>query len=568
MLKYKLKINPDNQQEYLATSITGKTLLTTPQLNKGTAFTLRERREFEILGKLPDRIENLVEQTNRVYQQYTSYDTNLERYIYLNNLHDTNQVLFYNLVSEHIKDMMPVIYTPTVGLAVKAFSKKFRRSRGLYISHQRQDDIESILDNRSNPEIDIIVVTDGEGVLGIGDHGICAMDIPVAKLMVYTLCGGIDPCRTLPICLDVGTNNPDLLNDPLYLGVSERRLGLADYEVFIDKFVQAIQKKFPGVFLHWEDLGRDNARRVLNKYRNQLCTFNDDIQGTGAVTLASILAGLQFKQEQLTAQRFVIFGAGNAGIGIAQQIKNALVRQGLSEEEAIKHFWLIDRYGLVIDNQTNLTQGQQRYARDANELNNWEMEDGLVHFAEVINQVHPTILIGCSAQAGAFHEKIIREMCAYCDSPIILALSNPTELSEATPEQLLVWSDGKALIATGSPFPDVEFNGKTIPIPQCNNALVFPGIGLGQRVVKAERISRDMIWRATEALSNLAPILQDGNDNGILPTIDEAQQVAKHIALAVAQQAIAEGLAKQTDNLEKIIEESFWMPRYLPFVRE
>lgn len=563
MLKLKIVIDPDTQQEVLHTPYTGKKLLTTPQLNKGTAFTLEERIELKILGKLPDKIETLAEQTNRVYQQYETYDDNLGRYIYLNTLHDTNQVLFYSLVSQHIRTIMPIIYTPTVSRAVKAFSKKFRRSRGLYISYLHADRIEQILDNRSNPEIDIIVVTDGEGVLGIGDQGICAMDIPVAKLMVYTLCGGIDPCRTLPITLDVGTNNPDLINDDLYLGVSTPRITGEAYDQFIDRFISAVQRKFPNVLLHWEDFGRTNGRRLLKKYQDQLCTFNDDIQGTGAATLAAIMAGITYKKESLTDQRIVIFGAGNAGMGIAHEIKNALQRLGLSDQEAKERLWLIDRYGLLLDDQ-DLNQGQQEYAREASAYTAWA-QDGTVSFERVISEVKPSILIGCSAQPGAFSEKIIREMTNHCKHPIILPLSNPVELSEATPEQLLTWTDTNALIATGSPFDPVILPQGRFEIPQCNNALVFPGIGLGVCVSKAKRISEDMVWEATRALSELAPIHRDDNANGLLPTIDNTQSVAKHIALAVAEQAIKEGHAQPQNNLADAIEHYFWHPRYLPF---
>ncbi len=567
MLNFKIIRNEDTHELVMQTSLCGKPLLTIPQLNKSTAFTQEERRAFGLLGKLPHRVETLEEQVKRAYLQYSSYQTRLQQNIYLNNLHDKNQILFYKLVSKHLSEMLPIIYTPIVGTAVKRFSHEYRQPRGLYIAHSDKNQIEEILSNRSNPEIDLIVVTDGEGVLGIGDQGIGGMDIPVAKLMVYSLCGGIDPTRTLPVFLDVGTNNQELLNDPLYLGCQHPRINTQQYDDFISTFVTAIHKKFPNAFLHWEDFGRGNARRILDKFQNELCTFNDDIQGTGAVTLGALLAACDVTGKNLEQHRIVVYGAGSAGIGISDQIVDAMIRMGLSAEEAYKCFWLIDRQGLLIDNDLELTEGQKPYARSATEIKTWNLhEKQQASLTDTVRQVKPTILIGCSAQTGAFSQDIIEIMSAACERPIIFPLSNPDEKCEAQPVDILNWSHGKALIATGTAFPAVEYHNRLLQIAQCNNALVFPGIGLGILAVRATRLSTTMIWAAAQVLSKYAPSKKD-SFLPLLPSLDEAQAIAKDIAKTVAECAIEEKLAQinQEADLEKIIESLFWEPRYLPF---
>lgn len=559
MLDFNIVRDPKTGDLCVETSITGKPLLTLPQLNKSTAFTQEERQAFGLLGKLPHRIETLEEQVERAYQQYASYKTRMQQNIYLNNLHDKNQILFYKLLSCHLGDMLPTIYTPIVGTAVKRFSHEYRQPRGLYIAHTDKDWLEDIVSNRSNPEIDIIVVTDGEGVLGIGDQGIGGMDIPVAKLMVYTLCGGIDPSRTLPVFLDVGTNNPDLLADPLYLGCRHPRIDTAQYDDFIDTFVATIHRHFPHAFLHWEDFGRSNARRILDKYEQSLCTFNDDIQGTGAVALAALLAACDLSHIPLDEHRIVVFGAGSAGTGISDQLVDAMVRRGLSEEAALQRFWLIDRNGLLQDTDTELTEAQQRYARKATAT-------PLDNLVDIVREVKPTILIGCSAQTGAFSEEVIKLMSEFCQYPVIFPLSNPDEKCEALPADIIKWSEGRALIATGTAFPPVEYQNRHIQIAQCNNALIFPGIGLGVLAVHAKQLSKGMLWAAAQALSDLSPARKDSS-LPLLPSLNEAQSAARYIALVVAEAAINEGLATrhQSDNLEQVIEELFWKPEYLPF---
>ncbi len=564
MLDFKIVRDEQTGELYIETSICGKSLLTIPQLNKSTAFTHEERHAFGLLGKLPHRVETLDEQVRRAYLQYSSYKTNLQQHIYLNNLHDKNQVLFYKLLNQHLGEMLPTIYTPIVGTAAKCFSREYRQPRGLYIAYSDINQIEEIISNRSNPEIDLIVVTDGEGVLGIGDQGIGGMDIPVAKLMVYTLCGGIDPTRTLPVFLDVGTNNQELLDDPMYLGCQHPRINTEQYDAFVQAFVNSVHAQFPNVFLHWEDFGRSNARRILEKFQNKLCTFNDDIQGTGAVTLAALLAACDITGINLEDHRIVVFGAGSAGTGISDQIVEAMIKRGLSRKEAYQRFWLVDRQGLLLDSDLELTEAQKPYARS---IEQWPIHSGLLpSLTDTVHQVKPTILIGCSAQPGAFSQHIVESMSATCARPVIFPLSNPDDRCEAHPADILAWSEGKALIATGTAFPAVEYQNHFLEIAQCNNALVFPGIGLGILAVQASRLSKGMIWAATEALSECSPSKKKSY-LPLLPSLNEAQEVAKYIAITVARYAINEGLAQknQDADLERLIQDLFWEPRYLPF---
>ena len=566
MLDFAKIIDKKTGKPMIKTSISGKHLLALPQLNKGTAFTQSERETFGLLGKLPHRIETLDEQVTRAYLQLSQYTTSLQKNIYLNNLHDKNHILFYQLLAQHLEELIPIIYTPTVGQAVQAFSREYRQPRGLYISHTYQEDLETILKNRSNPDIDLIVVTDGEGVLGIGDQGIGGMDIPVAKLMVYSACGGIDPSRTLPIFLDVGTNNVELLDDPLYLGCRHNRIYADEYDKFMDKFIHSIQKYFPHAFLHWEDFGRNNANRILLKYQHQLCSFNDDIQGTGATTLAALLAAADATELPLIQHRFVIYGAGSAGMGVSDQIVSALVRLGLRREEAYHRFCLVDRQGLLIDTDPNLTPAQKPYARKHVEFQHWNTTDKTqLTLADTVKAFRPTILIGCSAQPGHFTQEIITHMASYCERPIIFPLSNPDQKCEAKPFDILTWTQGKALVATGTAFDMVRLENRIFTIAQCNNALIFPGIGLGVITVQAKQVNEAMLWAAAEALSELSPIRED-HFLPLLPSLCDAEQISKKVALAVARAAIASKVArKHPKNLEKLIDDSYWKPDYLPF---
>lgn len=565
MLNFKHIREATTGEEYLETSITGKALLTIAQLNKGTAFTEQERSEFGLRGKLPVHVDTLAEQVERAYIQFLGQQSPLQKHIYLNNLHDKNQVLFYKLVSIYLEEMLPLIYTPMIGTAVKQFSREFRNARGLYIAYPDRKYISEILDNRTNPEIDLIVVTDGEAVLGIGDQGIGGMDIPIAKLMVYTLCGGINPLKTLPIVLDVGTNNKELLADPLYLGWRRERLRGKEYDDFIELFVTTVRQKFPNLFLHWEDFGRDTAPRILQRYRDEMCTFNDDIQGTGAVTLAALLAAIKITGIPLTQQRIIIYGAGTAGTGITNQICDAMVRIGIPRELAKKNFWLIDRPGLIHTAVKDLTTSQKTYARDVNEIAKWHKNaEGKIDLLETIKQIKPTILIGCSTQSGAFNQEIVQEMTKHCARPIIFPLSNPTDKAEATPAQLLEWTNGNALVATGSPFADVVYKGKPVHIAQCNNALVFPGIGLGVLATQAQRLTENMIAAASHALSEFT--LLHADQFSLLPSLKQTREAARDIALAVGTQAMLDGVCgiDVITNLAERIDSLIWHPHYVP----
>ena len=560
-------IHTDATQSWLETGSYGKSLLTLPQLNKGTAFTREERAAFDLEGKLPYQVETIEEQAARCYAQYSRFATDMEKNIYLKSLHMTNETLFYRLVSQHLDEMIPIVYTPTVGEAVQNYSQEYRRERGLYIAYPERDRIPELLKHRTNPNVDIIVATDAEGVLGIGDQGIGGMDIPVAKLMVYTLCGGLNPWRTLPIFLDAGTNNEKLLNDPFYLGWRHERVTGSEYDAFIEQFVEAVQQQFPGSFLHWEDFGRDNARRILEHYQTDLCTFNDDMQGTGAVTVSALLAACRASERDFTDQRIVIFGAGTAGAGIADQICAAMQMLGLSAEQARSRFWFIDRPGLLLSDMDDLMPFQVPYARDPAEVADWfKLADGRIDLNEVIRQVRPTTLIGCSTQAGAFSPSVLNGMAASVKRPIIFPLSNPTALAEATPEAILEATDGRAMIATGSPFGTVTYNGTPRLIAQCNNALVFPGIGLGVVAIGAQQLTDNMLWAACQALSDTSPALQDPAAP-LLPPLGHALEVSLQVAVAVAQQAIDDGVAQPPDegDIVSCIEAIRWYPEYLPY---
>lgn len=557
MLPFKFCIDPKTRARWFETSIYGKSLLNTPLLNKGTAFSYEERKTFHLLGKLPQRIESLDEQVERTYQQLQGYATPMQQNIYLNNLHDRNETVFYRLLIEHLAELMPVIYTPIVGNAVKQHGREFRQPRGIYIAYPDRHHIEEILDNRSHPEIHLIVATDGEGVLGIGDQGVGAIDIPIAKLVVYTLCGAINPTYTLPIMLDAGTNNPDLLADPYYLGWRHPRISQAEYDEFIHMFVEVVKRKFSQVFLHWEDLGRQNAQRVLERYQDEMCVFNDDIQGTGAVALAAILSAIKVTGIPIEQQRVVIFGAGSAGIGIAAQIVGAIKRSGKSSAEAYQQFWLMDRPGLLTQDMQDLTEGQRPYARNAQEVHQWVRDaQDKIDLLTVIEHVKPTILIGCSTMAGAFNETVVKTMAKYCDRPVIFPMSNPTDRAEAEPKDLLAWTNGKVLVASGSPFPDTA---------QCNNALIFPGLGLGVLAAKASRLTDNMLWTASQVLAAAAPIHKDPK-GAVLPAISDARALRIEMAVAVMEQARVDGVAHAdwSQGIDALIDRFSWEPDYVP----
>ncbi|UPM53406.1 NAD-dependent malic enzyme [Gottfriedia acidiceleris] len=551
-------------EDVILTTLKGKEVLSNPFLNKGTAFTKEEREELGLEGLLPPQVITLDEQVNRVYEQYSMRTTNLFKNGLLYDLYNRNVVLFYRLLKEHLAEMLPIIYTPTVGDAIQSYSHRYRRSDGLYLSIDNPEGIEKAFNNlgKSSNGIDLIVVTDSESILGIGDQGIGGINIAIGKLAVYTAAAGIDPTRVLPIVLDVGTNNQALIEDPMYIGNKFARVRGDRYDQFIDLFVQNARKFFPEVLIHWEDLGNVNARKILDKYGDKFLTFNDDIQGTGAVTLAAIMSALKVTGESLKDQRIIVFGPGAAGIGNADQMADAMVLEGSTREEAFDRFWAVDYRGLLTDETPDVLHFQKPYARKVDEVKDWaKNEEGIISLMEVVKRVKPTILIGTSGQAGAFTEEIIKEMALHVERPIIMPMSNPTALTEAVPENLIKWTDGKALIATGSPFANVEYKGVSYEIGQSNNAFVFPGLGLGAIVAKAEVISKGMFAAAAYAVASMSDTSKPGAS--LLPSIEMLHEVSKYVAIEVAYAAIHEGIARtEIQDVENSIEDAMWKAEY------
>lgn len=548
----------------LETTLRGAEVLSTPLLNKGVAFTQEEREELGLKGLLPPAVLTLEEQARRAYEQFSSQPDDLLKNVYLTALHDRNEVLFYRILTEHLREMLPIVYTPTVGVAIQRYSHEYRKPRGIYLSINDPSGIEDAFANigATAENIDLVVVTDGEGILGIGDWGVGGINIAIGKLAVYTAAVGIDPSRVLPVILDVGTNREELLNNPFYIGNRHPRIKGEAYDEFIDTFVQAVNKQFPKALLHWEDFSSRNARKILDKYRHDVCTFNDDIQGTGAVSLAAVLSAVKASGVPLSEHRVVVFGAGTAGIGIADQVRDAMVRVGLSDEESHNRFWCIDRNGLVTDNMEDLLDFQIPYARKEAEVSDWKQNDA-IGLAEVVKHVKPTILIGTSTVAGAFKEEIIKEMASHVERPIILPMSNPTPLAEAKPADLIEWTEGKALVATGSPFEPVTYNGVTYVIGQSNNALIFPGLGLGTIVVRASVMTDGMFAAAAEAVASMVDTSQPGAP--ILPEVEELRNISELVAIEVAKVAVAEGVARENlsdDDIKIAVKEAIWEPEY------
>ncbi len=551
----------------LRTNLRGQKLLSSPIWNKGTAFNEQERLELGLLGLLPPHIDSLEEQVTRVYEAFRSKHDDLEKHIFLRNLQDQNETLFYQCVLKHIAEMMPIIYTPIVGQACQQFSHIYRNPRGLIIPYPSRDHIDTILDNRPNPEVDVIVVTDGERILGLGDQGVGGMGIPIGKLSLYTAIGGIHPARTLPVLLDAGTNNQERLSDPLYMGWRHERIRGQDYEDFVEAFVAAVQRKLPNVLLQWEDFATPDAEAILHRYRDRLLTFNDDIQGTAAVTTGTIMAAVARAGGKMAEQRVCVLGAGSAGCGVSEQLVQAMVLDGVSEAEARSRFYLVDIGGLLVEGQPGLQPFQAPLAQKPSHLSGWNLAGNATpQFAEVVHHVKPTILIGLTGHAGSFPENIIREMAAQVERPIIFPLSNPTSHVEARPEQLLAWTEGKAIIATGSPFEPVSYNGKSIPIAQCNNAYIFPGLGLGLLAVGATRVTETMFMAAAVALQ-AASTASTAPEDALLPPLETIRELSRQIAIAVGQKARAEGLARETDTpIEALVEQHWWDPAYIPLV--
>lgn len=546
----------------------GMDLLDSPVLNKGTAFSEKERIRFGLHALLPPHTETLDVQVSRAYEAFQNKESDLERHIYLRSLQDTNEVLFYRLLLDHIEEMTPLVYTPTVALACEQFSHIYRRPRGLFISYPLRDSIPQLLRNRPNEDVDVIVVTDGERILGIGDQGVGGLGIPIGKLSLYTLIGGIRPERTLPIVLDVGTNNRERLEDPEYLGWRHERITGPAYFDFIDQFVQAIKQELPGTCLQWEDFATPHARPILVKYEDELLTFNDDIQGTAAVALGAVLGAVEVTGKELKEQQIVILGAGSAGIGVADGLREAMKQEGVAEEEARRRFWIVDRDGLLHSNRKDLSPEQAVYAQPASRIANWPRTSGAqVGLADVIANVDASVLIGLSTVGGSFSEGIVREMARKTERPTIFPLSNPTSRSEATAEDLIHWTEGRALVASGSPFAPVSYGGRQYPIAQCNNVYIFPAMGLAVVASGATRVTGPMMLAAARALGANSPALRDPL-GALLPPLTDIRSVAAKIAFAVGIQAQKDGVAPQTgeDELLRRVQETQWTPAYTEYL--
>ena len=558
---YELETIPGGVQAKI--NVRGSAVLSSPTINRGTAFTLPEREALGLTGLLPTGVSTLEGQLRRVYAQYLEQANDLRKWVYLANLRDRNEVLFYRLLTEHISEMLPVVYTPTVGLAIERFSQEFRRTRGVYLSVDHPEDVETALRNTGlGPnDVDLLVATDSEGILGIGDQGVGGIEISIGKLAVYTAAAGIHPRRVLPVVLDMGTDNLKLLNDDMYLGARHARIRDQRYDDLIDAYVTAVSKLFPDAMLHWEDFGATNARRILNKYADQVCTFNDDMQGTAATVLAAAFSAVRAAGSSIRDQRVVIYGAGTAGLGIADMMRDQMIREGLSPQEATGRFYPMGSKGLMVDDAPDLLDFQQPYARRRADVADWAVGSRGIGLAEVVSRVHPTMLIGTSTHSGAFTEAIVKNMAAHVERPIIMPLSNPTSKCEALPEDLVAWTDGKVLTATGSPFGPVVHEDRTYQIAQANNALVFPGLGLGVVVAKATRISDRMIAAAADAVARLSDVSKPGA--ALLPPMTDLRSVSAAVAIAVATTAVDEGLAKVDlhDPIQQV-HDAMWRPDY------
>lgn len=540
--------------------LTGLNLLNNPFLNKGTAFTKEERAKYGITGMLPSTVQTLEQQSVQAYGQYLSKQTDLEKRIFLMNLFNTNRTLFYKLMGEHLVEFMPVVYDPVVADSIEQYNEIFLKPQdAAFLSIDEPENIKASLKNAADGrDIRLIVVTDAEGILGMGDWGVNGVDIAIGKLMVYTAAAGINPAQVLPVSIDAGTNNEELLNNPLYLGNRHARVEGETYYEFIDQFVQSATELFPELLLHWEDFGRGNAAAILEKYEDQITTFNDDIQGTGIVVLAGVLGGLNISGEQLKDQIILTFGAGTAGVGIANILLDEMIRQGVPEEEARQHFYQVDKQGLLFEDTEGLTPGQIPFARKRSDFTN---ADELTNLEAVVKAIHPTIMIGTSTQPGAFTEEIVKEMAAHTPRPIIMPLSNPTKLAEAKAKDLIEWTDGKALVGTGIPAADVEYNGVTYQIGQANNALMYPGLGLGLIASTATRVNAEIISQASRALGGIVDVTKPGA--AILPPVAKITEFSQTIAETVAKSVVAQNLNREEiTDIKEAVESAKWVPEY------
>jgi malate dehydrogenase (oxaloacetate-decarboxylating) len=551
------------------TALSGYELLNDPLLNKGTSFTDAERDAFDLHGLLPPHVTPLDMQVKRRLAAFRGLGQNLQKYVFLRGLQDTNETLFYALLTQNIEEMMPIVYTPTVGLGCQLFSHIFRKPRGLFLSLPHKDAIRRILAHPRFAGVEAIVVSDGERILGLGDQGAGGMGIPIGKLSLYTACAGLHPSTTLPVFLDVGTDNEELLNDPIYIGWQHERVRGAEYDALIETFVDAVRERWPHVLLHWEDFALRNANRLLARYRDRLCTFNDDIQGTAAIAVGTLLSALNVTGEALSSQRIAVLGAGSAGTGVCALLLRAMIEAGVSEFDARGRFYLVDRQGLLLEGMPDLQPFQEKFAQSRDRVGGWTLQSpDRISLADVAANAHPTVLIGTSGQPHAFSESIVRAMATHVRRPIVFPLSNPTERSEATPQELFAWTEGRAVVGTGSPFPPVRRNGKEFRVDQTNNAYVYPGVGLGAIAAKARSVSDGMFLAAARTIATLSPTRRDAEAN-LLPPLVESRKISFHVAAAVAAAAAAEGLAAPLTEAEisAAVRAKMWEPDYAPYRR-
>jgi malate dehydrogenase (oxaloacetate-decarboxylating) len=545
--------------------LSGYRLLADPRFNKGTAFSEQERDAFALHGLLPPRVATMSEQVSRRLAAFREFATDLERYAFLRDLQDTNETLFYALLAQNLQELLPIVYTPTVGAGCRSFSRLFRKPRGLFLSLPRKGTLKQILANPMFDKTEVIVVTDGERILGLGDQGAGGMGIPIGKLALYTACGGIDPARCLPVLLDVGTDNAENLRDPLYVGWNHARVRGQEYDDFVEEFIAAVDERWPHVLLQWEDFAKGNANRLLARYRDRVCTFNDDIQGTAAVATGTLLSAINVTGVPLAEQRIAIFGAGSAGCGIAKLLLAAMEAEGIDAADAARRFYLVDRDGLLIEGMNGLAEFQRPFLQPREAVASWRTGE-VISLMDVINNAKPTALIGVSGQPGAFSEQAVRTLAAQHTRPIIFALSNPISCAEATPADIDRWSEGRAIIGAGSPFPSLMRRGAPFSVDQTNNSYIFPGVGLGAIATRARRISDTMFMAAARALAELSPAKRDPNAN-LLPSVTALREVAIKVAIAVGKQACAEGLTEgvTADSVEAAVTAKMWTPHYAAY---
>ncbi len=557
------------EQTAVEVSLSGFALINSPRLNKGTAFSDHERDVFDLHGLLPPHLGTLDDQMQRRKEALADESTPFTKYSFLRDVQDTNETLFYALLVRNIEEMLPLVYTPTVGEGCQRFSEIWRKPRGLFLSYPNKDRIDQILNHSRYDSVKCIVVSDGERILGLGDQGAGGMGIPIGKMALYTALGGIHPENCLPILLDVGTDNEERLNDPIYIGWKHQRVRGEDYDGFVDAFVSSVKKRWPQVLLQWEDFAGSNAARFLARYRDLLCTFNDDIQGTAAVATATLISAINVTGIPLEKQKIVIVGFGSAGLGITNLLARFMQDTGLTEQEARNRFFAIDLYGLVTENGKGVRPEQLPYARNPQEVQGWKQPNGEITLLDVVRNVKPSVLIGVSGQPGAFTEEVVREMAKHSDRPVIFPLSNPTSRSEATAQDLMNWTEGRALIGTGSPFEPVNVGGKKVPVTQTNNSYIFPGLALGIVASKARRVTDNMVKAAAEELVRQLPTQKD-KQASLLPPLSEARQLGRLIGLAVGRQAIRDGqaLVANEDALNRELQANIWEPVYVPYERK